>query len=260
MNPAAPLPSHQEFELRLNALSRDARVAARFTYTWEAIKFSASQRPQLIARLNKFAGFWNTVLGALQTSAIVALGRMYDTRNDVLSAQKLLDYATVNRGLFSAGSLRARVATRLIAPTDVDAYMKDFQPPTQAQFDALAAALAEHTALYEKKIRPIRHKVFAHAGHITQEELHAMFAAVPVADFERLTVFPLLLHDALWETYTNGFNLVLIDTPTAIAELMAMPLGRGAVGKEHQYAVWDTTNFLESLAPTNGEESGRRTQ
>lgn len=65
------------------------------------------------------------------------------------------------------------------------------QPPTQAQCDSLLAALAEHTALYEEKIQPIRHKAFAHAGRITQEELHAMFAAVPVADFERPTVFPL---------------------------------------------------------------------
>ena len=102
MNLLAPLPPHKEFELRLNALSRDARAAARFTYIWEAIRFSAAQQPQLIARLDEFAGFWNTVLGALQTSAIVALGRMYDHNNKVLSARKLLDYATANRELVSA--------------------------------------------------------------------------------------------------------------------------------------------------------------
>jgi len=258
MNPAAPLPPHQEFELRLKALSRDARAAARFTYIGEAIGFSSAQQPQLIARLNEFAGFWNTVLGALQTSAIVALGRMYDRSNKVLSARKLLDYATANLGLFSADSLRARLATRLTAPAEVDAYMEDVRPPTQAQFGALTAALDEHTALYKEKIKVIRHRVFAHAGRITQEELHAIFAAVPVADFERLTVFPLLLYDALWETYANGLNLALSDMPTAIAELIANPLGQRAVGKEHQHAVQDTTEFLESLAPTNGEESGRR--
>jgi hypothetical protein len=68
------------------------------------------------------------------------------------------------RGMFSAGSLRARVANRLAVPADVDAYLEDVQPPTQAQFAALAAALAEHTALYEDKIQAICHKAFAHAG------------------------------------------------------------------------------------------------
>lgn len=247
MNVSAPLTPDQEFELRLNALSRDARAAARFTYIGEAVRFSAAPRPELITRLDEFAGFWNTVLGALQTGAIVALGRMYDQRKDVLSARKLLEYAMANPALFSAASLRARVATRLAAPADVDAYMEDVQPPTQAQFEALAAALAEHTALYEDKVQPIRHKAFAHAGRITQDELHAMFAAVPVADFERLTVFPLRLHETLWQTHINGRALVLIDTPSAIAELMANPLGRRAIGMEHQHAVRDTTDFLNWL-------------
>jgi hypothetical protein len=128
--------------------------------------------------------------------------------------------------------------------------------PTPAQFDALTAALAAQTALYESKIKDIRHKAFAHAGRITQEELHDMFAAVPVADFERLTVFPLQLHDALWETYVNGCQLVLREAPTAIADLIANPLGRRTVGMEHRYAVRDTTDFLESLVPTERGEGG----
>jgi hypothetical protein len=66
MNASALLSPDQEFELRLNALSRDARAAARFTYIGEAVRFSAAPRPELIARLDEFAGFWNTVLGALQ--------------------------------------------------------------------------------------------------------------------------------------------------------------------------------------------------
>jgi hypothetical protein len=59
------------------------------------------------------------------------------------------------------------------------------------------------------------------------------------------------LHETLWQTYTNGRDLVVIDTPTAIAELTANPLGRRAIGMEHQHAVRDTTDpltFLESVS------------
>jgi hypothetical protein len=59
--------------------------------------------------------------------------------------------------------------------------------------------------------------------------------------------FPLRLHETLWQTYTNGHDLVLIDTPSSIAELMANPLGRRAIGMEHQHAVRDTTDYLTWL-------------
>lgn len=133
--------------------------------------------------------------------------------------------------------------------------MTDYQPPTHAEFDALAKALAEHTALYEDKIQAIRHNAFAHTGRITQQELHAMFAAVPVSDFERLTVFPLRLHVTLWETYVNGRALALVDTPIAIAELIANPLGRRAVGMEHQHAVREH-NRLSAVARVAEAVSG----
>jgi len=87
----------------------------------------------------------------------------------------------------------------------------------------------------------------AHAGQITQEELHGIFGNVPVADFERLTVFPQRLHETLWQTHTNGRELVLIETHTAVADFIANPLGRRAIGLEPEYAVRDTTEFLAWL-------------
>ena len=259
MNPVVPLPTDQGFNLRLEALSRDARAAARYTYIWETIKSYEAQRPQLSARLKEFVGFWNTVLSALQTGAIVALGRMYDKRSDVLSAPVLLDYARTNQeGLFSLNSLRSRVERRLTAPADVEACINEYRPPMQCQFDALTKELDNHTKFYGKYIKSIRDKVFAHTDDITQEKRHDMLAGVPVADFEQLTVFPLRLCHTLRETYYNGLDLVLNKTQTGILELMATPLGRSAVGMEHQYAVRDATAFLESLTPTNVDESGCR--
>ncbi len=257
MNPVLPLRTVQDFERRLKALLRNAGAAARYTYTWETIKSYEARRPQLSARLKEFVGFWNTILSALQTSAIVALGRMYDKRSDVLSAAVLLDCARTNQGLFSLNSLRSRVESRLTAPADVESYINKYRPPKRPQFDALTKGLENQTKFYEKYISPIRNNVFAHAGDLTQEEQHDMLADVPMADFEQLTVFPLCLYQTLWQTYYNGLDLVLTDAPTDIVKLLATPLGRSAIGMEHQHAVRDATVFLESLTPTNVDVSGR---
>jgi hypothetical protein len=82
---AQPTPE-QVFLERLGALERDALAAARCAYVGSAIHFITNQQPALIPILGRDAGFWNTVLGAMRTSAIVALGRIYDSRSDVLSA------------------------------------------------------------------------------------------------------------------------------------------------------------------------------
>jgi hypothetical protein len=243
----------ERFQIRLNALERDSRTAARFTYIGEAIRFSAAQRPDLIAKLDQFASFWNPVLGALQTGAIVALGRIYDQRRDVLSARRLLDCASANQGLFSRASLQARKAAEL-GLAGAHAYVAaDTCVPTQAHFDAIDATLLEHTALYEARIQPIRHKAFAHAGHISPEEMEAMFAAVPRTGLERLTVFPLRLHEALWQAYHNGRELLLGEAPIAIQDLVANPVGRRETSWEHRHAVRDATDFLAWLESAKGD-------
>jgi AbiU2 len=96
-----------EFQNRLGALAHDARSAARYAYAGAAINAIASQRTEVVARLNRHAGFWNVVLGAAQTAAVVGLGRIYDTRKDVLSARRLLEHATRYTGIYRVAPVAA---------------------------------------------------------------------------------------------------------------------------------------------------------
>jgi hypothetical protein len=247
MNAQNPLTPQAELELRLDALERDARAAARHTYIGSSINFAAAPRPELIARLDKHAGFWNTVLGALQTSSIVALGRIYDQRKDVLSARKLVTHASAHRAMFTRASLAERVAHRFPSEAEVQEFVALAHEPTQVDFDLLNGQLATHTDLYETTIQPIRHNVFAHAGHITRNEMLAMFANVPMADLERLTVFPLQLWRALWQCYHNGYRPEFTAIPISLAEITGDPVGEHEVSWEHRHAVKDTTDFLAWL-------------
>jgi hypothetical protein len=93
-------PTHgQVFLQRLDALQRDAAAAARYAYAGSSINFMANQNLALVPLLDRDASFWNTVLGAMQTASIVALGRIYDSRKDVLSADRLVKHQSRNNSL-----------------------------------------------------------------------------------------------------------------------------------------------------------------
>ena len=234
---AQPTPE-QVFLQRLDALQRDARATARYAYVGSSINFIANQNPTLVPILDRDAGFWNTVLGGMQTSSIVALGRIYDSRKDVLSADRLVKHVTTYPGIFS----RAALATRKGPIYTVDAF-----EPRAVDFKPLQDALDEHTSLYESTIGPIRHKVFAHAGNITDAEEYEMFQNVPRADYERLSVFPLALWNALFQLYHNGQQPMLESITSDLATLVANPAGAREITFEHRYAINDTAQFLRHL-------------
>jgi hypothetical protein len=150
---AQPTPE-QVFLQRLEAFQRDARAAARYAYAGSSINFIANQTRELIPILDRDAGFWNTVLGAMQTASIVALGRIYDTRRDVLSAEHLMRHVATYPGIFSRASLAARKGAEFAASA--------FEPRA-ADLQPMRDALDHHTVLYESTVGPIRHKVFAPA-------------------------------------------------------------------------------------------------
>lgn len=234
---AQPTPE-QIFLQSLDALQHDARAAARYAYAGASINFIANLNRELIHILDRDAGFWNTVLGAMQTASIVALGRIYDTRKDVLSAEHLVRHVTTYPGIFGRANLTARKGTDFAASA--------FEPRA-ADFQKVRDALDFHTALYESTVGPIRHKVFAHAGNITEAEMYEMFQNVPRADYERLSVFPLDLWNALFQLYYNGEAPVLGNMTTDLATLIANPSGASEITFEHRYAIKDTAQFLEHL-------------
>jgi hypothetical protein len=95
------------------------------------------------------------------------------------------------------------------------------------EHDVLAAIRDEferYRSLYESKVQPIRHSVFAHAGRITREERDELFTRVFTRELERMVVFPLRLHRALFHLYSNGSAPQLEQPPTVITDVLnALP-------------------------------------
>ena len=68
----------EAFEHELEIFRTEAEAAAQFFYAYLSVHETAGRHPTVFRLLNTAPLFWNTNLGALQTSAFIALGRIFD--------------------------------------------------------------------------------------------------------------------------------------------------------------------------------------
>ena len=68
----------EAFERELEILRTEAEAAAQFLYAYLSVHETAGRHPSVVRLINTAPLFWNTNLGALQTSAFIALGRIFD--------------------------------------------------------------------------------------------------------------------------------------------------------------------------------------
>lgn len=232
-----------EFEARLQTLDSDSRACATFAYTELTLHFHFGSNFEIRDRVNKQAGFWNGLLGALQASAFVALGRMYDADNKRYTIQSLLKFASEHRGLFGRDELRRRKQVAGLAPKVAAVYVADAYVPTGADLQKLSSATKALQSEYRESVEPIRHQVFAHAGKLSAEERGELFTKVMVRTLERLVVFPLQLHRALWGLYHNGQKPDLQEAPTVIVDVLRAIPPDGTSTWEHLHAAKNAVEF-----------------
>ena len=97
-----------EFETELELFRTEAESAIQCFYAWDATHAVAAKNKTVVRLLNEAPLFWNTALGALQTSALVALGRVFDPDQKNHNISRLLSIAHANPEIFSKDALAAR--------------------------------------------------------------------------------------------------------------------------------------------------------
>jgi hypothetical protein len=236
-----------EFETRLDGVIRDARASAVFVYTELTIHQQASLDRTLFDTINRHAGFWNVIFGSLQSSGIIALGRMYDDDAQTLSLPKLLEYAETYSGIFSHSAFQTRKINSGMSPA-MAAGMVENEPPFQlADLKPLRDEFNAMKKIWDEEFKQIRHEVFAHAGRLTQREIEELFSKTLVEKLENLTVFPLRLTNLLWELYTNARPIHPYPVATRIPDVLAKVPGKVISNLEHEHAIKTTVEFLKSL-------------
>jgi hypothetical protein len=235
----------QAFEQEVEILRTEAEEAARCLYTYLAIHSTAAQHPGVKRLLESQPRFWNTILGALQTSAFIALGRVFDDdkRKRSHCIFRLLSLAGDNPQIFALDALAAR-GQKNNSRLDWSDFMADAYAPVPAEFEWLQQKVDEHKAIYSERYKTLRNKIVAHTDIESNTIADKLFAQTNTDEWRTLILFPQAVHDALWQLYHNGMKPVLRHHPLSVRK----PISVGQQVPAHERVVHETAHFLLTAA------------
>jgi len=192
------------FRHTLEQVRVDSDACVQFLYAWVAFHAAASKSLQARHAVNENALYWNTVLGALQTSLFIALGRLFDQDKKSHGLHKLLRIAIQERHIFSKAELAKRKAKESPGASWINAYAAAAYVPTLEDLRKLQRYVAKKRSLYTRAYAPIRNKVFAHNGLGSLQKVDALFSRTNLGELQRLVLALRQVHEVLWQYYFNG--------------------------------------------------------
>ena len=241
------LSAEQDFERELEIFRREADSAVQFFYAWHSVHAVASKSKPVVASLNTAPLFWNTALGALQTSVFIALGRVFDQERDTHNVDRLLGLGQRNLQIFSLEALAER--KRRSSPNAdewLPEYLRSAYVPTPEDFRRLRKHVADRRRIYEASFRPVRRKVFAHKQLTHLTDTKALFGKVKIKEIQQVLVFLRRLHEALWQLLFNGTKPVLRPARWSVERMLAQSQPHGSSLQER--LTRETEAFLKATA------------
>lgn len=240
-----------QFEQELEVFRTEVETALQFFYGFLAIHACAGDTPTVHRLLNTAPLFWNSTLGALQTSTFVVLGRIFD-QSSPHNIGILLALAENNPSIFSKAALeRRKLASATNAPSWIVEYMNSVYVPKPADFRRLRGYVSKHRKTYLAKYRDLRHKVFAHKEITDATQVSALFARTNIREMQRMLLFCLSLYDALWQLFVNGRKPVLRSRKISVDRIRKRAVGRSRSNAVHERIVEEAEAFLKAAAEVN---------
>ena len=242
MTPAA------ELEHELEVFRTETEAAAQFFYAYLTIHAVAGDHRPVYRLLNTAPLFWNTNLGALQTSAFIALGRIFD-QSSKHNVDRVLKIAQGNPDIFSKAALGARKQAG--NPNSLDwlhEYLCDAYVPTAADFRRLRAYVNKYRKIYEESYRDLRNKFFAHRDVSDGAAIDVLFRKTNKRKFERLLAFLGSLYDALWQLFFNGRKPVLRPRRYSVKRMRDSPSPPERVKVVQETITHEAEQFLRAAA------------
>jgi hypothetical protein len=212
------------FERELEIFRTEAEQCAQFLFSFLAVHDVAHRKKPVHKLLNRAPLFWNTCLGALQASAFIALGRVFDS-DSPHNVNQLLRLAQKNRTqLFSKSALGLRKqALSANAHEWLDEFLKTAHEPTVDDFRRIRKRVARWRRIYEANYRDVRHQYFAHKQAAEEHEVNPLFSKGSNRELQQLIAFLGSLYGALWELHFNGRKLVLRPARYSLREIRRRP-------------------------------------
>ena len=238
----------QQFERELEVFRTEVAAATQFFYAYLTVHAVAADQKRVFQMLNTAPLFWNTNLGALQTAAFIALGRIFD-QNSTHNVDRLLRIAQDNRSIFSKVALGLRKqGASATPPAWLAEYLDEAYVPRPADLRRLRAYVRKYRQIYEGEYRDLRHKLFAHKGVSSQGDVDALFAKTNIRELQRMLVFLGSLYEALWQLFFNGLKPVLRPRRYSIKRMRSSPMPAWRSGAVQETITRETERFLRAAA------------
>lgn len=235
---------HRDFLIQLQNFRHEAYSAAQYLYSGMAVQHAASKSKPLLNRLNVTPTFWLVHGAACQTAAYVCLGRVFDTKSRY-NIDALLDSFEANLAIFGKEALANRKRDgRNDDPDWLADYLEKSHYPTAHDVQRLRTKVAEYRKIYDRAIKPARHKYIAHREKEDHSEVQALFAGGKVKELWRLVSFLYALYEALWQQYHNGRRPILRPTRYSVKAMYDSSVQSSTPSER---VVADTKKLMEFL-------------
>jgi HEPN superfamily AbiU2-like protein len=224
-------------------------------YTYLTIHVVAGKDKHIGAHVQRNALFWGTTLRALQTSLILALGRVFET-DTPHNLGTFMRVVKQNRAAFSRHALRNRKAGFFSNnQTALDSYVKEAKIPSRSDFRRVANFVKAHRRSYLLKYRDLRDKVFAHTLVVSSNEITKLFSKTNIRELQRMTTYLGRLHDGVLSAFQDGGRITVGPRRYSVAKMLKHPKGRAAVKAIQEDVVSHTRQAMQPWTPLQRERS-----
>lgn len=239
-----------QFKDELEVFRKDVESALQFLYGYLTVHAVARDTKSVYQSINNSLLFWNTNLGALQTSAFIALGRVFD-QNSTHNLDHLLRIAQAHRHIFSKQALRLRKqeGTRLTS-AELDQYMRTTGAATATDVRRWRSQIKSLRKIYEARYRTLRHEVFAHN---VVADASTLFAQTNIRELQRLLLKLRALYEELWQLFFNGRKRRYRIGRYSIHMMRTKPSPKMNGRPVHERMVYETERLLKNNAQAAGE-------
>ncbi len=194
------------FERKLNNFKHEVDSLLGYVYTEQTIRTMGGSSKTVLNALNKDATFWNTILGSLQNSIFITLGRIFDMDHEDETLNTLFRYAESNKVLFSKDTFSHRWLNK-----NHEKHMRDYLStyiqgvfePTDEDFRKVKRHILGLRREYDSYYKDPRH-YFAHKKIRNISEINQIFEKIKIHKLEKFVVALSSLHIMFWQMYHNG--------------------------------------------------------
>ena len=199
----------RQFARELEVFRTEAETAAQFFYTYLAMHEVAKRHKKVFRMFNEHPLFWNTLLGGVQTAALIAFGRVFD-QDSPHNVDAVLGLAQRHRDIFSKAALgKRKQGNAREAPEWLPDFLSTAYESTPNDFRRLRKLVKNHRRRYEKNYRNLRNQYYAHKAAADPDEIQRLVATTNIREMQRMFTFFLQLHQTLQELFNNGQRPVL---------------------------------------------------